>query len=56
MGDMLRWWREQRRFSQQELSNLSSVSTRHLSRVETGRARPTPEMIDFLAENLDVPL
>lgn len=56
VGDMLRWWREQRRFSQQELSNLSSVSTRHLSRVETGRARPTPEMIDFLAENLDVPL
>ncbi len=56
VGDMLRWWREQRRFSQQELSNLSTVSTRHLSRVETGRAHPTPEMIDFLAENLDVPL
>lgn len=56
VGQLLRWWREQRRYSQQELSSRSTVSTRHLSRVETGRARPTAEMIDFLAETLDVPL
>ncbi|GAA1534665.1 helix-turn-helix domain-containing protein [Nocardioides humi] len=56
VGPMLRSWRERRRFSQQELSNLSTVSTRHLSRVETGRAHPTPEMILHLAENLEVPL
>lgn len=56
VGPMLRTWRERRRFSQQELSNRSTVSTRHLSRVETGRAHPTPEMILHLAENLEVPL
>ncbi|MGH8862800.1 MAG: helix-turn-helix domain-containing protein, partial [Jatrophihabitantaceae bacterium] len=32
------------------------VSTRHLSFVETGRSRPTPEMIVRLTEHLDVPL
>ena len=56
VGSMLREWRERRRYSQQELSNRSTVSTRHLSRVETGRAHPTPEMILHLAESLDVPL
>ncbi|TNM50835.1 helix-turn-helix transcriptional regulator [Nocardioides albidus] len=56
VGPMLRSWRERRRFSQQELSNRSTVSTRHLSRVETGRAHPTPDMILHLAENLEVPL
>ncbi|MGP4111923.1 helix-turn-helix domain-containing protein [Streptomyces sp. 4N509B] len=56
VGPLLRGWRERRRFSQQELSNRSSVSTRHLSRVETGRAHPTPEMILHLADCLDVPL
>lgn len=55
-GVLLRTWRERRRYSQQELSNRSRVSTRHLSRVETGRAHPTPEMIMHLSENLDVPL
>ncbi|MCR1780974.1 helix-turn-helix transcriptional regulator [Nocardioides carbamazepini] len=56
VGPLLRSWRERRRFSQQELSNRSTVSTRHLSRVETGRAHPTPDMILHLAENLEVPL
>lgn len=56
VGPLLRSWRERRRFSQQELSNRSTVSTRHLSRVETGRSHPTPEMILHLADNLDVPL
>lgn len=56
VGPMLRTWRERRRFSQQELSNLSRVSTRHLSRVETGRAQPTADMVLHLADHLDVPL
>ncbi|MFC8225373.1 helix-turn-helix domain-containing protein [Streptomyces sp. NPDC057287] len=56
VGQLLRTWRERRRFSQQELSNRSQVSTRHLSRVETGRAHPTPEMIMHLSDSLDVPL
>ncbi|MFI6764153.1 helix-turn-helix domain-containing protein [Streptomyces sp. NPDC050355] len=56
VGALLRTWRERRRFSQQELSNRSRVSTRHLSRVETGKAHPTPEMIMHLSDTLEVPL
>ncbi|MFG2949884.1 helix-turn-helix domain-containing protein [Streptomyces adustus] len=56
VGALLRTWRERRRFSQQELSNRSRVSTRHLSRVETGKAHPTPEMLMHLSDNLEVPL
>lgn len=56
VGALLRTWRERRRFSQQELSDRSRVSTRHLSRVETGRAHPTPEMVVRLSDHLDVPL
>ncbi len=56
VGSLLRLWRERRRLSQLDLSELADVSTRHLSFVENGRARPTAEMILRLAEHLDVPL
>jgi transcriptional regulator with XRE-family HTH domain len=56
VGVLLRGWRERRRLSQLELSNQAEVSTRHLSFVETGRSRPTAEMIERLAGHLDVPL
>jgi len=56
VGSLLREWRERRRLSQLELSNRAEVSTRHLSFVETGRSRPTADMIERLAGHLDVPL
>ena len=56
VGALLRQWRERRRLSQLELSLQADISTRHLSFVETGRSRPTPEMILRLTEQLDVPL
>jgi len=56
VGEMLREWRERRRLSQLELSIQANVSTRHLSFVETGRSRPTSDMILRLTEHLDVPL
>ena len=56
VGQLLRQWRERRRLSQLELSIQAEISTRHLSFVETGRSRPTPEMIVKLTEQLDVPL
>ena len=46
----------QRRLSQLDLALEAGVSTRHLSFVETGRSRPSPEMVEHLAEQLDVPL
>ena len=55
-GDLLREWRQRRRLSQLDLAIQANVSSRHLSFVETGRSRPTSEMILHLAEHLDVPL
>ena len=55
-GDLLRGWRQRRRLSQLDLAIAANVSSRHLSFVETGRARPSSEMILHLAEQLDVPL
>jgi transcriptional regulator with XRE-family HTH domain len=56
VGQLLRAWRERRRLSQLDLAIQADISTRHLSFVETGRSRPTPEMILRLTEQLDVPL
>jgi transcriptional regulator with XRE-family HTH domain len=53
---MLRGWRGQRRHSQLDLANRANVSAKHLSYVETGRAKPSPEMILHLCQHLDVPL
>jgi transcriptional regulator with XRE-family HTH domain len=56
IGELLRGWRERRRLSQLELALQAEVSTRHLSFVETGRARPSREMVVHLAQQLEVPL
>jgi transcriptional regulator with XRE-family HTH domain len=55
-GTLLREWRQRRHLSQLDLAIEANVSSRHLSFVETGRARPTSEMILRLAEHLDIPL
>ena len=56
VGDLLRDWRQRRRLSQLDLSNEAAVSARHLSFVETGRSKPSRELVLHLAEHLDVPL
>jgi transcriptional regulator with XRE-family HTH domain len=56
VGELLRAWRERRRLSQLQLSVQADISTRHLSFVETGRSRPTSDMILRISEHLDVPL
>jgi transcriptional regulator with XRE-family HTH domain len=55
-GALLREWRQRRNLSQLEVAMRSAVSARHLSFIETGRARPSREMVLHLAERLDVPL
>lgn len=55
-GELLREWRTRRRYSQLALSSETGISTRHLSFVETGRSRPSSEMIQRLAEALDIPM
>jgi transcriptional regulator with XRE-family HTH domain len=56
IGLLLRDWRQRRRLSQLDLALEAGVSTRHLSFVETGRSRPSPEMVLHLADRLEVPL
>ncbi|MFH9013144.1 helix-turn-helix domain-containing protein [Streptomyces sp. NPDC017943] len=56
VGPLLRAWREQRRVSQLELALRADSSARHISFVETGRSRPSEEMVLRLAEHLDVPV
>ena len=55
VGEILRSWRRRRSLSQLELSLNAGVSSRHLSFLETGRARPSREMVLHLAEQLEVP-
>ena len=56
VGDLLRDWRRRRRLSQLDVSLDAAVSARHLSFVETGRSKPSRELVLHLAEHLDVPL
>lgn len=56
VGDHLREWRQKRRMSQLDLALDTEISTRHLSFLETGRARPSRDMILRLAEQLEIPL
>ncbi|MFJ9931222.1 MULTISPECIES: helix-turn-helix domain-containing protein [Streptomyces] len=56
VGQLLRAWRERRRLSQLELALRADSSARHISFVETGRSRPSEEMVLRLAEHLDVPV
>jgi transcriptional regulator with XRE-family HTH domain len=55
-GSELRQWREVRRLSQLALSAEAEVSQRHLSFLETGKSRPSREMVIHLANVLDLPL
>jgi transcriptional regulator with XRE-family HTH domain len=55
-GPLLREWRQRRRISQLDLALQGNISSRHLSFLETGRSRPSREMVLHLAEQLAVPL
>lgn len=55
LGEFLRGWRQRRRMSQLELALEADISQRHLSFIESGRARPSRDMLLHLAERLDVP-
>lgn len=56
VGEMLRDWRRRRRLSQLDLALEADVSARHLSFIETGRSKPSVDMVIALAEQLEVPL
>jgi transcriptional regulator with XRE-family HTH domain len=56
IGELIRTWRRRRSLSQLELALEADVSSRHVSFLETGRARPSREMVLRLADHLDIPL
>ncbi len=53
---LLKYWRGHRGHSQLDLALIADVSSRHISFLETGRSRPSEQMVRWLAEALDVPL
>lgn len=55
-GDLLTRWRKARRLSQLGLALEAEISSRHVSFIETGRARPSRDMVLRLARALDVPM
>ncbi len=55
-GELLRRWRSVRRLSQLALATEAEISARHLSFLETGRTRPSRQMVLLLAGVLDIPL
>jgi transcriptional regulator with XRE-family HTH domain len=55
-GELIRFWRTQRRLTQLELALDANVSTKHLSFVETGRSQPSRQLLIHLAQHLDLPI
>jgi transcriptional regulator with XRE-family HTH domain len=53
---LLRYWRTRRGLSQLELAIEADVSARHISFLESARARPTQEMVLRLLAVMNVPL
>ena len=56
LGELLRYWRQQRGKSQLDLSLDAGVSQRHISFVESGRSVPSRGLLLTLSQTLDVPL
>jgi transcriptional regulator with XRE-family HTH domain len=56
VGPLLQYWRKARNLSQLALAHEANVSPRHVCFLETGRARPSRDMVLHLADTLAVPL
>lgn len=56
IGALLREWRAARRLSQLDLALETGISTRHLSCIETGKARASRDTVSRLADALSMPL
>ncbi len=55
-GARLSQWRARRRESQLDVAISANISQRHLSFVESGRTRPSRDMVIRLCDALDIPL
>jgi transcriptional regulator with XRE-family HTH domain len=55
-GELIRFWRTQRRLTQMDVALDANLSTKHISFVETGRSRPSRQLLVHLAQHLDLPI
>jgi len=55
IGNILKLWRQQRRYSQLSLALELGVSSKHISFIETGRSIPSKEMILKISNFLVMP-
>ena len=53
---LLKKWRKYRKVSQLDFSLEAGISQKHLSFLESGRSKPSREMVLTLSETLDLPL
>jgi transcriptional regulator with XRE-family HTH domain len=56
LGELLRYWRQERGKSQLDLSMDTGISQRHLSFVESGRSAPSRDFLSIVSDALNVPL
>ena len=56
LGNLLRYWRDVRGWSQLDLSLEAGVSQRQISFIESGRSVPGRDTLSTLAQTLDVPM
>jgi transcriptional regulator with XRE-family HTH domain len=56
LGELLRYWRQERGKSQLDLSLDTGISQRHLSFVESGRSTPSRDFLTIVSDALNIPL
>src|ERR1700761_1371663 len=56
LGELLRYWRQERSKSQLDLSLDTGISQRHLSFVESGRSVPSRDFLSIVSDALNIPL
>ena len=56
LGELLRYWRQERGKSQLDLSMETGISQRHLSFVESGRSVPSRDLLSTVSTALSIPL
>jgi transcriptional regulator with XRE-family HTH domain len=56
LGELLRYWRQERGKSQLDLSLDTGISQRHLSFVESGRSVPSRDFLSIVSDALNIPL
>lgn len=55
VGEMLRFWRRLNRISQMDLALDIDISPKHLSFVETGKSKPSRDLVLKIAHSLNLP-